>query len=325
MGITGITPKKSLRRRVINMSVKFDDKVAIVTGGGIGLGREHALGLAKRGAKVVVNDLGVSQDGEGESSASAQSVVAEIIAMGGEALAHGADVSDELQVKDMVQQTLDKWGRIDILINNAGILRDKTFSKMTLDDFRKVVDVHLMGTATVTHAVWPIMRKQSYGRIVLTSSSSGLYGNFGQSNYGAAKTAMVGLMNVLHHEGARDDIRVNILAPTATTRMTEELFSLEVGELLDPATITPGVLFLVSENAPSRIIMGAGGGSFAQTRIYETKGITLAGDDITPENVERHWEQIIDPAEQEMLSQAFEQTGKYAKNAAEKAGIKLEK
>lgn len=325
MGITGITPKKSLRRRVINMSVKFDDKVAIVTGGGIGLGREHALGLAKRGAKVVVNDLGVSQDGEGGSSASAQSVVAEIIAMGGEALAHGADVSDELQVKDMVQQTLDKWGRIDILINNAGILRDKTFSKMTLDDFRKVVDVHLMGTATVTHAVWPIMRKQSYGRIVLTSSSSGLYGNFGQSNYGAAKTAMVGLMNVLHHEGARDDIRVNILAPTATTRMTEELFSLEVGELLDPATITPGVLFLVSENAPSRIIMGAGGGSFAQTRIYETKGITLAGDDITPENVERHWEQIIDPAEQEMLSQAFEQTGKYAKNAAEKAGIKLEK
>ena len=325
MGITGITPKKSLRRRVINMSVKFDDKVAIVTGGGIGLGREHALGLAKRGAKVVVNDLGVSQDGEGGSSASAQSVVAEIIAMGGEALAHGADVSDELQVKDMVQQTLDEWGRIDILINNAGILRDKTFSKMTLDDFRKVVDVHLMGTATVTHAVWPIMRKQSYGRIVLTSSSSGLYGNFGQSNYGAAKTAMVGLMNVLHHEGARDDIRVNILAPTATTRMTEELFSLEVGELLDPATITPGVLFLVSENAPSRIIMGAGGGSFAQTRIYETKGITLAGDDITPENVERHWEQIIDPAEQEMLSQAFEQTGKYAKNAAEKAGIKLEK
>jgi len=325
LGITGITPKKSLRRRVINMSVKFDDKVAIVTGGGIGLGREHALGLAKRGAKVVVNDLGVSQDGEGGSSASAQSVVAEIIAMGGEALAHGADVSDELQVKDMVQQTLDKWGRIDILINNAGILRDKTFSKMTLDDFRKVVDVHLMGTATVTHAVWPIMRKQSYGRIVLTSSSSGLYGNFGQSNYGAAKTAMVGLMNVLHHEGARDDIRVNILAPTATTRMTEELFSLEVGELLDPATITPGVLFLVSENAPSRIIMGAGGGSFAQTRIYETKGITLAGDDITPENVERHWEQIIDPAEQEMLSQAFEQTGKYAKNAAEKAGIKLEK
>ncbi len=321
----GITPKKSLTRRVINMSVKFDDKVAIVTGGGIGLGREHALGLAKRGAKVVVNDLGVSQDGEGGSSASAQSVVAEIVAMGGEALAHGADVSDELQVKDMVQQTMDKWGRIDILINNAGILRDKTFSKMTLDDFRKVVDVHLMGTATVTHAVWPIMRKQSYGRIVLTSSSSGLYGNFGQSNYGAAKTAMVGLMNVLHHEGARDNIRVNILAPTATTRMTEELFSMEVGELLDPATITPGVLFLVSENAPSRIIMGAGGGSFAQTRIYETKGITLAGDDITPENVERHWEQITDPAEQEMLSQAFEQTGKYAKNAAEKAGIKFEK
>lgn len=305
--------------------ITFNGKVAIVTGAGIGLGREHALGLAKRGAKVVVNDLGVSQDGQGGSSSAAQAVVAEIIAMGGEAFAHGADVSNEAQVKDMVQQTMDKWGRIDILINNAGILRDKTFSKMTLDDFKKVVDVHLIGTATVTHTVWPIMREQGYGRIVLTASSSGLYGNFGQSNYGAAKAAMMGLMNVLHLEGARDNIRVNVLAPTATTRMTEELFSPEVGELLDPATITPGVLFLVSEDAPSRIIMGAGGGSFAQTRVYETKGITLAGEYITPENVAGHWAEITDPEDQEMLTQAFEQTGKYAKNAADKAGIKLEK
>ena len=307
------------------MTINFDGKVAIVTGAGIGLGREHALGLAKRGAKVVVNDLGAAQDGQGQSTSAADSVVAEIIALGGEAMAHGADVSDEAQVKDMVAKTMDKWGRIDILINNAGILRDKTFSKMTLDDFKKVVDVHLIGTATVTHTVWPIMREQGYGRIVLTASSSGLYGNFGQSNYGAAKAAMMGLMNVLHLEGARDNIRVNVLAPTATTRMTEELFSPEVGELLDPATITPGVLFLVSEDAPSRVIMGAGGGSFAQTRVYETKGITLAGEDITPENVAAQWDQITDPEGQETLTQAFEQTGKYAKNAAELAGIKLEK
>jgi NAD(P)-dependent dehydrogenase (short-subunit alcohol dehydrogenase family) len=307
------------------MTINFNGKVAIVTGAGIGLGREHALGLAKRGAKVVVNDLGVSQDGQGKSSSAADAVVAEIIALGGEAFAHGADVSSETDVKDMVAQTMEKWGRIDILINNAGILRDKTFSKMTLDDFKKVVDVHLIGTATVTHTVWPIMREQGYGRIVLTASSSGLYGNFGQSNYGAAKAAMMGLMNVLHLEGARDNIRVNVLAPTATTRMTEELFSPEVGELLDPATITPGVLFLVSEDAPSRVIMGAGGGSFAQTRVYETKGITLAGDDITPENVAAQWAQVTDPTDQEMLTQAFEQTGKYAKNAADMAGIKLEK
>ncbi len=307
------------------MTIQFNGKVAIVTGAGIGLGREHALGLAKRGAKVVVNDLGAAQDGQGQSTSAADSVVAEIIAMGGEAMAHGADVSNESQVKDMVQQTMDKWGRIDILINNAGILRDKTFAKMSLDDFKKVVDVHLFGTATVTHTVWPIMREQGYGRIVLTASSSGLYGNFGQSNYGAAKAAMMGLMNVLHLEGARDNIRVNVLAPTATTRMTEELFSPEVGELLDPATITPGVLYLVSEDAPSRVIMGAGGGSFAQTRVYETKGITLAGDDITPENVAAQWDQVTDPDGQEILTQAFEQTGKYAKNAAQLAGVKLEK
>lgn len=307
------------------MTIRFDGKVAIVTGAGIGLGRSHALGLAARGAKVVVNDLGVAADGQGRSSAAAESVVAEIIAAGGEAIAHGADVSSESDVKDMVQQTMDKWGRIDILINNAGILRDKTFSKMTLEDFKKVVDVHLIGTATVTHTVWPIMREQGYGRIVLTASSSGLYGNFGQSNYGAAKAAMMGLMNVLHLEGARDNIRVNTLAPTATTRMTEELFTPEVGELLRPETITPGVLYLVSEDAPSRVILGAGGGSFAQTRVYETKGITLAGDDITPENVAAQWDQVTDPEGQEILTQAFEQTGKYAKNAADLAGIKLEK
>lgn len=306
------------------MTIRFDDRVAIVTGAGIGLGRSHALGLAARGAKVVVNDLGTSASGEGASDA-AQSVVEEIRSTGGEAIAHGADVSNDEQVADMVRQAMDAWGRIDIVINNAGILRDKTFAKMALADFRKVVDVHLMGTATVTHAVWPIMREQKYGRIVLTASSSGLYGNFGQSNYGAAKAAMMGLMNVLHLEGARDDIRVNTLAPTATTRMTEELFSPEVGELLRPETITPGVLYLVSENAPSRVILGAGGGCFAQTRVYETEGIVLTGDDLKPENVEEEFARISDPRDQRELTQAFEQTEKYAEKAAAANGVTLKK
>ena len=205
------------------MAIRFDDRVAIVTGAGVGLGRCHALGLAARGARVVVNDLGVSRDGTGASSEAALSVVEEIKAMGGEAMAHGADVSDEDAVKDMVAQAMDAWGRIDICVNNAGILMDKTFAKMEMAAFRKVVDVHLIGSANVAHACWPIMREQKYGRIVLTSSASGLYGNFGQSNYGAAKAAMLGLMNVLHMEGARDNIRVNTLAPTAATRMTADL------------------------------------------------------------------------------------------------------
>lgn len=306
------------------MSIRFDGRVAIVTGAGAGLGRCHALGLAERGAKVVVNDLGTSTSGEGASDA-AHKVVEEIRAAGGEAIAHGADVSDPEAVADMVAKTMEAWGRIDILINNAGILRDKTFAKMSLADFRKVVEVHLMGTVTVTHAVWPIMREQKYGRILLTSSSSGIYGNFGQSNYGAAKAAMVGLMNVLHLEGARDDIRVNTLAPTATTRMTEELFSPEVAELLRPETITPGVLYLVSEDAPSRVILGAGGGCFAQARIYETEGIVLTGEDLTPEKVAENFDRITDPTGQRELKQAFEQTHKYAEKAARANGVQLKR
>jgi NAD(P)-dependent dehydrogenase (short-subunit alcohol dehydrogenase family) len=303
--------------------IRFDDRVAIVTGAGVGLGRCHALGLAERGAKVVVNDLGASTDGASTGSDAAQQVVAEIEAMGGEAIAHGADVSNEEQVNDMVAKTMEKWGRIDILINNAGILRDKTFGKMTMDDFRKVVDVHLIGTANCCHAVWPHMRAAQYGRIVVTTSASGLYGNFGQSNYGAAKAGVMGLMNVLHLEGARDNIRVNTLAPTAATRMTENLMPPEALELLKPETITPGVLYLVSEDGPSRKILGAGAGHFALTRVYETAGALIEGD-ITPEAVAAQWDAISAPEGQEELNDAFGQTRKFALSAAKAKGIKLD-
>ncbi|MBJ6371689.1 SDR family NAD(P)-dependent oxidoreductase [Sedimentitalea arenosa] len=305
------------------MTIRFDGRVALVTGAGTGLGRSHALGLAERGAKVVVNDLGVTPDGQTASSDAALAVVDEIRAMGGEAMAHGADVADAEGVADMVAKVMAEWGRIDILINNAGILRDKTFAKMTLDDFRKVVEVHLMGTATCCHACWPIMREQTYGRIVLTTSASGLYGNFGQSNYGAAKAAMAGLMNVLHLEGARDDIRVNTLAPTAATRMTENLIPADALALLAPETITPGVLYLVSEDAPSRVILGAGAGSFALTRIYETPGITLGSEENTPDTIAERFDEIADPEGQQELQNAFEQTQKYVRNAARARGLNL--
>jgi NAD(P)-dependent dehydrogenase (short-subunit alcohol dehydrogenase family) len=220
------------------MSIRFDGQVAIVTGAGGGLGRQHALALAARGAKVVVNDFG--RAAEGQSLTAAEAVVREIEAAGGTAVAHGASVTDEAGVAAMVADTLQRWGRIDILVNNAGILRDKSFAKMELADFRLVLDVHLMGAVICTHAVWPAMRAQKYGRIVMTTSSSGLYGNFGQSNYGAAKMALVGLMQTLSLEGAKDGIRVNCLAPTAATRMTEGLLPPAGAGALTPESVTPG-------------------------------------------------------------------------------------
>ncbi len=261
------------------MSLRFDDRVAIVTGAGGGLGREHALALAKRGCKVVVNDLGGARDGSGGSSEAAKAVVADIEALGGQAIANGASVTDMSAVMGMVDQAMVKWGRVDILVNNAGVLRDKTFAKMDLDDFRFVLDVHLMGAVNCTKAVWDSMREQNYGRIVMTTSSSGLYGNFGQSNYGAAKMALVGLMQTLAIEGQKNNIRVNCLAPTAHTRMTEDLGAALPLEKLGPELVSPGLVYLVSEDAPTRCILAAGAGGFERAYVTLTQGIFAVGDD----------------------------------------------
>lgn len=307
------------------MSISFKGRVAIVTGAGVGLGRSHALGLAARGAKVVVNDLGTATDGTGASSAQAQAVVEEIRAAGGEAMAHGANVTDATQVQDMVDQAISTWGKVDILVCNAGILRDKTFAKMTLDDFSSVVDVHLMGSVVPTKALWEHFRAQEYGRIVYTTSASGLYGNFGQSNYGAAKAALLGLMNVLCQEGAKYDIRANLLAPTAATRMTEGLLPQQVLDLLRPETITPGLLTLLHEDAPSRMVLGAGGGCFTETRIYETEGQAFADADLDPDTIWSRMEKIRSEEGQQVMPGAFAQTRKYASKAAALRGIDLEK
>ena len=275
------------------MAIRFDGKVAIVTGAGGGLGREHALALASRGARVVVNDLGSSRDGSGGSSDAARAVVAEIEAAGGEAMANGASVTDASAVQAMVDETVAKWGSVDILVNNAGVLRDKSFAKMTLEDFAFVMDVHLMGAVNCTKAVWDGMRERNYGRIVMTTSSSGLYGNFGQSNYGAAKMALVGLMQTLSIEGAKNDIRVNCLAPTAHTRMTEDLGAALPLEALGPELVTPGLLYLVSQDAPSRVILAAGAGGFERAYVTLTQGDFITGAD-APEQVAARFEAISD-------------------------------
>lgn len=302
------------------MSIRLDGQVAIVTGAGRGLGRCHAIALAARGARVVVNDLA---DANGKSK-NADDVVAEIVAAGGDAIANGANVADMAQVESMVRTAMDKWGRVDILINNAGILRDKSFVKMTMDEFRLVIDVHLIGSANCTKAVWEIMREQKYGRIVFTTSSTGLYGNFGQANYGAAKMAMVGLMNTLHLEGEKYDIRVNCLAPAAGTAMTEGLMPDKVFELLAPESVSPGVVFLASRDAPSRKVLGAGGGSFAVYRGYETEGVNLHPDKLDADGVAAAWDAINDEAGMQELQSGFEQSTKFARQGAAKLGIKLQ-
>jgi len=275
------------------MSIRFDGKVAIVTGAGGGLGRCHALALAARGAKVVVNDLGGSVDGSGGSSAAADAVVAEIKANGGAAIANGSSVSDRGGVDLMIKQTLDAFGQIDILINNAGVLRDKSFSKVTLEDFQFVVDVHLMGAVYCTKAVWPHMVERNYGRIVMTTSPTGLYGNFGQTNYGAAKLGQVGLMNTLKIEGQKANIKVNTIAPVAATRMTENLMPPAMLAMLKPDFVTSGVLYLASDDAPTGDIMVAGAGFYARARIMESEGMAL-GADPSPEDVAANWAKISD-------------------------------
>jgi len=257
------------------MSLDFSGRVAIVTGAGGGLGREHALALAKRGAKVVVNDLGGARDGSGGSASAAQAVADEIIAAGGEAMANSASVTDFAAVQAMVQETMAKWGRVDILINNAGILRDKSFGKMELDDFRLVIEVHLMGSVNCCKAVWPVMNAQNYGRIMMTTSSSGLYGNFGQSNYSAAKLGLVGLMQTLSIEGAKHDIRVNALAPTAATRMTDSLYPEAMLNAIQASDVVPAMLVLTAQDAPNRTILCAGAGHFEAAHISLTKGVFL--------------------------------------------------
>lgn len=277
------------------MTIRFDNRVAIVTGAGNGLGRRYALDLAARGAKVVVNDLGGARDGSGGGISAAQAVVDEIVAAGGEAIPNGASVTDEGGVAQMVAEARDRWGRIDILINNAGILRDKTFAKMTLDEFRAVVDVHLMGSVICTRAVWDGMREAGYGRILMTTSSTGLYGNFGQANYGAAKLALVGLMKTLALEGAKYDVRVNTIAPVAATRMTEDLpIPPEIMARIGPETVSPAALFLVSEDAPTNMVMNAGGGGFATAHVTLTRGIAVPADRLTPETVAANLEAIRD-------------------------------
>jgi NAD(P)-dependent dehydrogenase (short-subunit alcohol dehydrogenase family) len=267
------------------MGIDFTGRVAIVTGAGGGLGKQHALALAARGAKVLVNDLGGDVRGDGGSVSAAQAVVDEIRAAGGEALANGASVTDLEAVKAMVQQAVDAWGRVDILVNNAGILRDKSFAKMALADFKLVMDVHVMGAVHCTQAVWPHMQAQNYGRVVLTTSSSGLYGNFGQANYGAAKMALVGLMQTLSIEGEKNNIRVNCLAPTAATRMTEGLMPEAVLQALEPSAVVPAMLVMASEAAPNRTILCAGAGSFEVAHITLTPGVYLGTGPDTDERL----------------------------------------
>jgi NAD(P)-dependent dehydrogenase (short-subunit alcohol dehydrogenase family) len=303
------------------MTVNYEDRVAIVTGASTGLGRSHALALAARGAKVVVNDL---VEKNGLLSQSSLDVVAEIKASGGQAIANGANVADMAQVQKMVDQVIEKWGRVDILVNNAGILRDKSFGNMPIEDFQLVIDVHLMGTVNCSKAIWNIMKKQCYGRIVMTTSSSGLYGNFGQANYGTAKMGVVGLMNTLCIEGEKFGIKVNCLSPTARTAMTEDLIDdKRVLSMMTVEAVTNGLLALVAEQSPNRVILGCGAGGYARTVIKETDGIYLSPDEQSPENILAKWEQLEDESNSQELKAGWMQTHKYVAKAAASLGIDL--
>ena len=298
------------------MTIKFDDKVVIVTGAGGGLGKSHALEFARRGAKVVVNDLGGSVDGSGGASDAANAVVEEIKAEGGEAIANGASVADQSGVQNMIDEVMSKWGRIDVLVNNAGILRDKSFHKISLEEFNAVMDVHFQGSVYTSHAVYPIMREQNFGRIIFTTSSGGLSGNLGQANYGAAKMAMIGLMNCLKIEGQKYNVHSSAVAPVALSRMTENLFPEGIGERFLPEYVTPAVIYLASDDAPNGAIIGAGAGVFTQFRIFETMGLALGtGDDMTPENIAAGWSSVADMDDARELFSGPEQTIKILEQA----------
>jgi NAD(P)-dependent dehydrogenase (short-subunit alcohol dehydrogenase family) len=300
------------------MTISFKDKVAIVTGAGGGLGRCHALQFAERGAKVIVNDLGGSVDGSGGSSEAADKVVEEIKAMGGDAISNGSSVTDKAGVKKLVDDAMAAYGRIDILVNNAGVLRDKSFAKVTLDDFEFVVDVHMMGSVYCTKAVWPIMVEQKYGRIVMTSSSSGIFGNFGQSNYGSAKMGVVGLMNTLRIEGQKNNIKVNSLVPVAATRMTENLGMPDaVFDSLKPESVSPAVIFMSSEDAPDGVMISAGAGVFAMAEIVHSEGIALKGDDLNADMLAEKWSEASDMTNGKALRSGAEHTAHIFKKLSE--------
>lgn len=295
--------------------IRFDGQVVIVTGAGGGLGRCHALEFARRGAKVVVNDLGGSIDGSGGSSAAADAVVAEIVAAGGEAISDGASVTNDAGVAAMVERTMSKWGRVDVLVANAGILRDKSFAKMDISDFASVVDVHLMGSVKPIKALWEIMRTQNYGRIVVTTSSTGLYGNFGQANYGAAKLSLVGLMNTLKLEGAKNNVHINAISPVAATRMTDNIMPPEMLAKFAPEHVTPGVVYLASQEAPTGTVLTAGAGVFAVAQMVETEG-AFVGLNANAEAVRDQWAQITDPKGAEAYPQGGGQTMKFLRKSA---------
>lgn len=300
----------------VTMSLDFTGKTVIITGAGGGLGRCHALDFARRGANVVVNDLGGSVDGSGGSSEAAEAVVKEITDNGGTAIANGASVTDDTGVANMIQQTLDAFGRIDVLVNNAGILRDKSFAKMTLEEFQMVLEVHVLGTVKPTHAVFPLMKEQGFGRIMVTSSSSGLYGNFGQSNYGAGKMGVVGFMNTIKLEGEKYNVHINALAPIAATRMTEGLLPDEAFNLLEPHKVTPAVVYMCSDEAPTGKIICAGAGAFSVAQMVEAEGMFVSHEP-QAEDIAANWDKISDMSNARPLGMGGEQTLKFVTKAME--------